>query len=163
MRHTPPAICLGHASDEANTGGARKDAKNAMTACCRWQGGGMSHRSSLTIKEAAFAIGISYSKAYRMVQSGVLVRGATGLCPDGVRTVAAAVACSEEELALRYQAIDLMLQGRLESPRPATRWAVPPPIMDLPQILAFRLIQRAAGESARPCVSPFKPIVRATD
>jgi hypothetical protein len=105
----------------------------------------MSRRPSLTIKEAAFAIGISYSKAYRMVQSGELVRGATGLCPDRVRAMAAVASRSDEELALRYQAIDLMLQGRLTPPPPPTRWAMPQPITDLPTMLASRLVDRALG------------------
>jgi hypothetical protein len=98
----------------------------------------MTRRTGLKVREAAFVIGVGYMRAHRMAASGELERGATGICPRSVLRAAERLS-SPGELPLRRQALELLLQGRIDLPKPNGRYGPPLPIVRLPDLLVPRV------------------------
>ena len=79
--------------------------------------------------------GLSEMQVRRLIASGRLRRGATGVCIESLRAYVSAEARAGE-VGLRLQAIELLLAGRIAVPRPpAGRWGRPAPITLLPALL----------------------------
>jgi hypothetical protein len=88
----------------------------------------------LSVREAAWLLGRSEPQVRRLLQAGVL---AVAVAPARISPESLdALFPRDEYLGLREAALEAILTGHLEAPRPETRYARPAPITDLPRLLA---------------------------
>jgi hypothetical protein len=100
-------------------------------------------RIGVSVREAGWLLSRSESQVRRLVQAGTLVYA---VCPTRLCTESVSGLFSNDALRpIREAALTAVLEGRARVPAPATRYAKPVPITELP-----RLLQEATSPQPRP-------------
>jgi hypothetical protein len=93
-------------------------------------------RIGLTVKEVAWVLSRSESQVRRLLVAGHLAYAVqpTRVSSDSVRAL-----FPDDQLSpVRESALVALLDDRVEAPAPASRYATPSPITELPQLLLRR-------------------------
>jgi hypothetical protein len=93
-------------------------------------------RIGLTVKEVAWVLSRSESQVRRLLMAGRLAYAVqpTRVSSDSVR----ALFPHDQLSPVRESALVALLDDRVEAPVPASRYATPSPITELPQLLVRR-------------------------
>jgi hypothetical protein len=93
----------------------------------------MMKKLGLTTRETAWVLGLSESQVRRLLAAGSLQYAVSRRLVDPASAVQLMPA--DVLLALRMAAMDALLDRRIKTPAPATRYAVPPPITRFPDLI----------------------------